>query len=283
MPGTIIRAPRDRNHPYVIMSRSIADNRALSIEARGTLFVILSKPDNWHVNALALAHECNCGQVRMTTILKELERNGYLTRQRGQDENGRWVWRSEVTEQPVMTPTADGAAIDGETIIRQSTYGSHGDIVNTEIASKDNANALSASDDASEPLESEQPTLLPPAEKPKRERKPRTRTAWDDQKTELSRTFEHEAHIGYDGLTLPVMQRRWWSPLRAILAAANGDVERAKQLIGLAVERCRKQELTLSSPQSIEQVAIALSATTKPKGDGNAGTWREQEQRWEAW
>jgi hypothetical protein len=80
----------------------------------------------------------------------------------------------------------------------------------------------------------------------------------------LGETFTNETNLSSEGMTFAERERRWWSPLKTILAAAKGDMTFAKQLIRLAVEQGRKSRLTLASPQSIEQIAIALSATTKP-------------------
>ena len=135
--------------------------------------------------------------------------------------------------------------------------------------------------DATGKNESVSPVVETP--KPKRERKPRTPTEWERQRHELGETFTNETNLSSEGMTFAERERRWWSPLKTILAAAKGDMTFAKQLIVLAVEQGRKSRLTLASPQSIEQIAIALSATTKPRGDGAAGTIHQQDQHWEAW
>lgn len=50
---------------------------------------------------------------------------------------------------------------------------------------------------------------------------------------------------------------RWWQPLKRIRDTANG---RSADVIKLAVAAMRKGRLTISAPQSIEQVALALYA-----------------------
>ena len=44
---TIIRAPRSAEHPYFACRRAPAQDEALSWEARGVLWYLLSKPDDW--------------------------------------------------------------------------------------------------------------------------------------------------------------------------------------------------------------------------------------------
>lgn len=54
--------------------------------------------------------------------------------------------------------------------------------------------------------------------------------------------------------------KRWWTPLRYIANLVGGDEGRAKQLITDAVNQMRSNDkpLTISAPQSIEQVAISI-------------------------
>jgi hypothetical protein len=127
------------------------------------------------------------------------------------------------------------------------------------------------------------PVLVNP--KPKREPKPRAPSEWQTQRHTLGTVFAAETGLAHDGLNYATLEKRWWSPLKAILGAAGGDMEKAKSLILLAIQQMRRNQLTISSPQSVEQVAIALSATRAPapRGDGNAGTYHEQEQTWRAW
>jgi hypothetical protein len=291
MPGVITRAPKDKNHPYVIISRAIADDRRLSIAARGLLFLIMTKPDDWYICPTALAHECNCGPTQISTLLKELEHVGYLRRQRGQDAGGRWIWYSQVSETPTANCSSvngsaiDGYAIHGQPVNGSAVDGSVGDIPMTDLPSITDDRVLSSvapSDaDAAGGKESVSPVVE--TSKPKRERKPRAPTEWERQRHELGKTFADQTGLGSDGLGFAERERRWWSPLKTILAAAKGDMAFAQQLIVLAIEQGRKSKLTLASPQSIEQIAIALSATTTPRGDGAAGTVHQQDQHWEAW
>ena len=63
-------------------------NTELSLKAKGLLSLMLSLPEDWDYTTKALAHICKDGVDSITTALKELERHGYLTRQRLRNENG---------------------------------------------------------------------------------------------------------------------------------------------------------------------------------------------------
>jgi hypothetical protein len=45
--SSIIRVEHDRNKPYFVMSRALAEDSNLSFAARGMMAYLLAKPDNW--------------------------------------------------------------------------------------------------------------------------------------------------------------------------------------------------------------------------------------------
>ncbi len=81
-------------------------NTDLSLKAKGLLSLMLSLPEDWDYTTKGLAHICRDGVDSITTALKELERYGYLTRQRLRNENGQ-LGDIEYTihEQPVNADT----------------------------------------------------------------------------------------------------------------------------------------------------------------------------------
>ena len=70
------------------MSNHHLRNTELSLKAKGLLSLMLSLPEDWDYTTKGLAHICKDGVDSITTALKELERHGYLTRQRLRYENG---------------------------------------------------------------------------------------------------------------------------------------------------------------------------------------------------
>lgn len=53
---------------------------------------------------------------------------------------------------------------------------------------------------------------------------------------------------------------RWWNPLRVILKQTDYDIGKANAMIRHAIRYMRENKLTLSAPQSIEQVVISECA-----------------------
>jgi len=99
---TIIRAPREER--FTVLNRTIIADERISYRALGLLVFLLDKPDNWRVEATALAAgEGREGREAVQTALKELQTVGYLMRQRRQDEAGHWITESFVYESPGRT------------------------------------------------------------------------------------------------------------------------------------------------------------------------------------
>ncbi len=78
----------EKTKDFTIMSNHHLRNTELSLKAKGLLSLMLSLPENWDYTTKGLAHICKDGVDSITTALKELERHGYLTRQRLRYENG---------------------------------------------------------------------------------------------------------------------------------------------------------------------------------------------------
>ena len=100
---TIIRVEKKDN--YSILPNAAINDKRLSLEARGLLVFLLSKPNDWRVNSRALTNISPAGRDKIRRILRELEQFGYLERRRFQGKDGKFEWESVVREQPL---TEDG-------------------------------------------------------------------------------------------------------------------------------------------------------------------------------
>lgn len=111
---SIIRAPRPEADYVTIRNDVLRDDR-LSYRARGILAVILSRPDNWRTDAASLCRSGQEGRDAIRSALRELEGAGYITRERMQDERGRWRTVALVydTPQPVQQTLSLDAKQDG--------------------------------------------------------------------------------------------------------------------------------------------------------------------------
>ncbi len=78
----------EKTKDFTIMCNHHLRNTELSLKAKGLLSLMLSLPEDWDYTTKGLAHICRDGVDSITTALKELERHGYLTRQRLRYGNG---------------------------------------------------------------------------------------------------------------------------------------------------------------------------------------------------
>lgn len=89
-----------RRVQYVnVDSRTINDD-ALSFRARGVLAWLLEKPDDWTVNAEAIAARGTEGRDAIRAALRELEAGGYIERRQFRADNGKWATECTVLEHP---------------------------------------------------------------------------------------------------------------------------------------------------------------------------------------
>ena len=83
----VFRVEKAKN--FTIMCNHHLRNRKLSLKAKGLLSLMLSLPEDWDYTTKGLAHICKDGIDAISTALKELEQQGYLTRERIRLPNGR--------------------------------------------------------------------------------------------------------------------------------------------------------------------------------------------------
>jgi DNA-binding MarR family transcriptional regulator len=77
---SIIRVER-MSQPYTMIANATLQDTSVSLEARGLLTYLLSKPDTWAVVVTWLQVEMNVGRVKLNSIIKELENAGYIKTQ----------------------------------------------------------------------------------------------------------------------------------------------------------------------------------------------------------
>jgi DNA-binding HxlR family transcriptional regulator len=87
---------------YVSISNSLLECDKLSWDAKGLLCYLLSKPDWWEIRFKDLKNKSTCGRDALKSIIRELEKSGYIRKSPNRDERGRvrgWVY--EVFEEPI--------------------------------------------------------------------------------------------------------------------------------------------------------------------------------------
>ena len=81
----------ERTRDYTVMSNHHLRNHELSLTAKGLLSMMLSLPEDWNYTTRGLAKICKEGTDSIGSTLKELERAGYIVRNRLRDSKGKIV------------------------------------------------------------------------------------------------------------------------------------------------------------------------------------------------
>ena len=81
----------EKNRGYTVMSNHHLRNTELSLKAKGLLSMMLSLPEDWNYTTRGLAAICKEGTDCIGSALKELEKTGYIIRNRLRDNKGKIV------------------------------------------------------------------------------------------------------------------------------------------------------------------------------------------------
>ncbi len=120
----IIRTLKDED-PYARISRSLLQDDSLSYEARGLAAYLLSKPENWEIEVSDLIKQSPDGRDKIYRVLKELERSGYLKRERERGKTGHLgkVCYVLFESKNLANLSTSGFATSGKTISGKTTSG----------------------------------------------------------------------------------------------------------------------------------------------------------------
>ena len=81
----------EKTQNYTVMSNHHLRNMDLSLKSKGLLSMMLSLPEDWNYTTRGLAKICKEGTDSIGSALKELERAGYIVRNRLRDSKGKIV------------------------------------------------------------------------------------------------------------------------------------------------------------------------------------------------
>lgn len=76
------RCEHDRENPYVMISREMAQDKSISPKAKGVLLYLLSLPKNWRIYHSQLQDGLGVGEDYINSAMDELIANGYADRTR---------------------------------------------------------------------------------------------------------------------------------------------------------------------------------------------------------
>ena len=125
---------------YTVIRNSLITDKSLSWEARGILVYLLSKPETWVVRKSDLVAMSPISEYLTTNIIRELERSGYIKRDKHQDDKGRWTWHTWVYDKPIPQNMGGGSTIPQNTMYGKTMPGKVGNIVSTELKKTDQTN-----------------------------------------------------------------------------------------------------------------------------------------------
>ena len=81
----------EKTRDYTVMSNHHLRNAGLSLKSKGLLSMMLSLPEDWNYTTRGLAKICKEDTDSIGSALKELERAGYIVRNRPRDSKGKIV------------------------------------------------------------------------------------------------------------------------------------------------------------------------------------------------
>lgn len=112
----------ERTGDYTVMSNHHLKNRALSLKAKGLLSLILSLPDDWDYTLRGLAYISLESVDSVRKAVTELENEGYITRTRTRDEQGRLRGTEYIIrEQPVSEEPTSEKPVSEKPILENPT------------------------------------------------------------------------------------------------------------------------------------------------------------------
>ena len=92
----------EKTRDYTVMSNHHLRDTGLSLKSKGLLSMMLSLPEDWNYTTRGLAKICKEGTDSIGSALKELERAGYIVRNRLRDSKARsWTWSMSSTKRPI--------------------------------------------------------------------------------------------------------------------------------------------------------------------------------------
>jgi hypothetical protein len=121
---------------FSALSNGIWEDEKLSVEAKGTLGYLLSRPPNWHVRIIQVGRKLNIGRDKLRRIILELIEAGYVERVQARKGKLFGPMRYFVRDQP------DSVANSSQTAF-QST-----DLSATELSLTEKPSALIKKEDS---------------------------------------------------------------------------------------------------------------------------------------
>jgi len=163
-----------RKKGFVVLYRAAAQDARLTLEARGLFAMMVSLPDNWEYTVSGLAAKAGCGKDKIRRLLKELQDVGYLMREQGHDQGGKFAGNVYVLQ--------DEAPLSGNTDNGDSRQRSEPSTGKPSPVFTTQKNKEEKNPDSKEPPKA--PQGAAEGEKPKRARRAKSVPVWQAEKFE---------------------------------------------------------------------------------------------------
>ena len=98
----------EKTRDYTVMSNHHLRDTDLSLKSKGLLSMMLSLPEDWNYTTRGLAKICKEGTDSIGSALKELERAGYIVRNRLRDSKGKIADVEYIIYETPHPPEPDG-------------------------------------------------------------------------------------------------------------------------------------------------------------------------------
>ncbi len=103
---TVFRRAKDRDNPFVMIDKTIGENRDLSWKAKGIMLYLLSRPNDWIVRMTDLERRSTDGVHSVRSGIAELLKAGYMTRHMIRGPDG-IISEHEIIVHEIPVPEAD--------------------------------------------------------------------------------------------------------------------------------------------------------------------------------
>jgi DNA-directed RNA polymerase subunit RPC12/RpoP len=102
---SIIRVAKNKDNPYLIMNKTVLEDKRLSLKAKGLCCYLLGKPDDWYVSTDEIvSNSTNCIKSIWSAI-NELVNYGYMYKHQFRKEDGKYYsYNYLIFENPGGTP-----------------------------------------------------------------------------------------------------------------------------------------------------------------------------------
>lgn len=163
-----------RKKGFVVLYREAAQDVRLTLEARGLLAMMISLPENWEYTVSGLSVKAGCGKDKIRRLLKELQVVGYLIREQGHDQSGKFSTNIYILQ--------DEAPLSGNTDNGETRQRLEPSTVKPSTDFTTQKNKEENNKDLKDPPNA--PQGAAGAKKPKRARRPKAVPVWHPERFE---------------------------------------------------------------------------------------------------